>query len=630
MGLRAQPALGIPPLLALALHWLLAVAPAAAQEVRLAVEKPPHYVDEPALVQLVVQGLDESPKPTVKAETSSPDVQVRIASMEARVSRTVRIIQDQISEVKTVVYPIDCQVIARKPGTYVVGPFVITQGGKRLQADAVQLTFEDVPLDRNMRIRLVVPDKPMYPDQRVPITIEWWYAGDLEEITRLNIYSPLFDRFRFAAEKPPGRRSALPIQTKDGPLQLPAEVRREIQGGTEFVVVRAQRTLIPDRPGEFSLEPITATVRRVTRWARESSPLDDFGFGGSMLRELMGDRRRPAETALARAVGDPLKLVVKPFPAEGRPESFAGAVGPGFTLEVAADRTVVRVGDPITVTATLRGAGNIEDASLPPLSADGGLDPQRFRLPEGELSGSYENGVKKFTCTVRVQDESVSELPAIAFSWFDPQDEAYHTTRSKPIALRVMPARVVSAADVVSGETRKPAKPREVPSAGPAAASPPQAPGQTRPAFTLTGADLSIRQDARQLLRDDRSRWGGGWLEACLYAAGLLLIAAALIDRQRADIPAEIVRRRKALQRQRRRIERALREPPRKAAAEISAALRAMIAERPEAPRQEADATIAACDAVVYAPASEAATTLDASWGPRALAAADQIIQGAA
>ena len=113
---------------------------------------------------------------------------------------------------------------------------------------------------------------------------------------------------------------------------------------------------------------------------------------------------------------------------------------------------------------TLRGSGNLENASLPPLSADGGLDPRQFRLPAGEVAGTLDNDGKKFSVTVRVEDEAVSEIPAIAYSWFDPTEEAYRTTRSKPIALRVMPARIVSATDVVTAAKKTP-DPAAVPAA---------------------------------------------------------------------------------------------------------------------------------------------------------------------
>ena len=66
------------------------------------------------------------------------------------------------------------------------------------------------------------------------------------------------------------------------------------------------------------------------------------------------------------------------------------------------------MGDPITLSVTLRGDGNLETAALPPLSTvDSGLDAESFRLPSGDVAGvlSEDDTAKTFTVTVRVLDE---------------------------------------------------------------------------------------------------------------------------------------------------------------------------------------------------------------------------------
>ena len=113
---------------------------------------------------------------------------------------------------------------------------------------------------------------------------------------------------------------------------------------------------------------------------------------------------------------------------------------------------MVRVGDPIALDIRLRGDGNLENARLPKLSADNGLDPKRFQFAEQDLGGELEGREKRFRVTVRVQDESASEIPAPAYSWFDPEMQTYATARSKPIALNVMPAKMITADEVVSGD----------------------------------------------------------------------------------------------------------------------------------------------------------------------------------
>jgi hypothetical protein len=67
-----------------------------------------------------------------------------------------------------------------------------------------------------------------------------------------------------------------------------------------------------------------------------------------------------------------------------------------------------------------------------------------------------------------------------------------------------------------------------------------------------------------------------------------------------------LIRRRKALRAEHRRIRAAVKQGDRAAAAEVSSALRKMLAEVPQARSTALDAFLAECDAVTYSPALEA------------------------
>jgi hypothetical protein len=594
-------------------------APLAAQEVRvgIAMQESPYYVGEPVVIRFTVEGFDEEPQPTCTADTPSGQFAAGLRGQMAAANPGVfsQIIQrgGQLFRSTRVTYQIQYLVTADEPGEYQVGPFAIKQDNKLARVEAVSMTFQAVPIDPSVRIRLILPDKPVYPDQHVPVGIEWWYAEDLSDVLKLNIYSPMFDEFHFAPDPPVSRdTSQLPVDTKEGRISLRATVREEEHDGRRFVILTANRTLLPDRPGEFTLAPITATVGKATERARSRPSFDDF-FGGSLLDDMQG---RPRRTALVRATGEPQKLIVKPFPADGRPESFAGAVGSGFSIDVSADRTVVRVGDPIGLDITLRGDGNLENASLPALSADDGMSPDRFRLPEGDVPGNVADGAKRFHVSVRVSDESVGEIPALAYSWFDPDAEKYETAHSKPIALRVMPAQVVSAGDVVSGPGRTGHRAASGRDRGVATAA------SNRAGYSVGGADLAIESDAEVVLRD--AHGGSTVLTTAMYAVGLLLVAVALVDRRRRNVDPLVAARRELLGSQRERIARATGRPKREAAEEIAAALRTLLAETAEIDRDGAQSVIAACEAIVYAPPRAGESRLEEALAERARRIAEQ------
>lgn len=606
--------------------WLTIATPAVAQQARVLVQSGPFFVGEPVVLQVRVAGFEEQPQPQCQFESIPTEVQVQLAGVHPSVSQSIQIINGRRYESRSVVFQINYYVRARQAGTYTLGPFLVTQGGNEARAKSITLTFLDIEEDPDVRVRLVLPSKPIYLGQRVPIEIEFWYAGR-ENLTSLNIHSPIFDRFTFIdnLDRSRGNRTgSLPIQTKNGTLKLPCTQRVERVDGRHYVVYSAQRILVPERPGEFEFEPITVTARKARYARRRSDILEDFFASFGSNRQ---DRGIPV-----RARGRPATLIVRPLPREQRPASFAGAVGPGFTMDVVADRTVVRVGDPITLSITVRGAGNLSNAGLPPLSADGGMDPTKFRLPDGDVTGVSGNGEKQFSVKVRVMRPSVSEIPALAYSWFDPERESYQTTRSKPIALRVMAAQVISADDVVTrAESTASGSPPKHDDAGVVGhnRSPSADAFLARPDLTLSGADLAIESSAPLVLSDSYGTFGSNAWQVSFYVAGLLLIAIAVWDRKRRDVAPEIVRRRKVLRKLRGRIDHARGRPRNEAAEQIANALRGMVAEVPDIPREEVQSILGECESLIYAPGGAGADTVDDTLMKRAVLVADRILKEA-
>jgi hypothetical protein len=615
----------------LLIGWFLANADAApAQQVRVqtATESPPHYVGVGAIVQLTVEGLEAEPEPKCVIESLPPELRARLSGISPRVVQQITQSGGQIRRTQRVTYTIQFRVMANQPGEYEIGPFVISQDGTETRVDPVKMSFQEVPTTDEMQIKLKLPETA-YPDQRVAVQIQWWISGDTENVKSLNIRSPLFDEFRFAPDPQASRgQSRIPIQTDQGLLSLPASAKKETVDGKRYTVVSAERTMIPSRPGAYELAPITATVELVTKWQRRASPFNDLGFGSSLLEEAFGNRRRAAQVKLFRAQGEPISFRVKPFPMRNRPESFSGAVGSGFSLNVAADRTVVSVGDPIRLTIDLRGDGNIEGAVLPSLSADDGLNPQQFRLPQGDVPGVFdsEQGTKQFSVSVRVLDESINEIPAIAYSWFDPLQEVYQTTYSKPVALRVMPAQVVGADSVVSNQT------------GPAAADLANAGVQTDDdpterltaaksprALSLSGADLAIEMDPDTLLVPSSGLLGRPAIQVGGYAMGSLCLLAAFLDRRRRQVDPTLRKTAASLEQQRNRVSAASTLPVKDAAKQVADALQVAAAEFPAADRSVIQALMMECESIAYKPNGGSDGRIDSDLITRALAAINDL-----
>jgi hypothetical protein len=473
----------------------------------------------------------------------------------------------------------------------------------------LRLNLEALPSSDQIAVELKFQDTPIYVGERVPITLSFSLTGRVREnLHQYTLRVPFFaltETFQFLEVPDAAGTTKVEIQTPNGPLSLMGSAREERRNGDIYLIVEIRRIAVPLRAGSLEVPPATLDVEEGTRYRRDL-------FGG----------RRPTQVRRWRSTDRARRLSVKQIPTDRMPQSFAGAVGSGFSLAVSADRTIVKVGEPIALHFELRGDGNLETAALPRLDAKGLLPPTSFRVPDGEITGRLEDGVKRFTAMVRVLNPDISEIPALEYSWFDPTTEQFQSAKSRPIALSVGDAQVIGAADVQSGEHAP-----EVPDPGLEERTA-RATSGSGP-LVLTGADLAIERDAELLLRGDSARTQHSWMIAGLYAGSGLLLLIARLDRRRRNADPSVVARRRRVAGELRRIREASELPAPEAAAEIARAMRALLAEAPDARRPEIDALIGECDARSYAPAANRdSAPIDAVFHQRALDLAQHLTEG--
>ncbi len=586
---------------------MLAAHAAAAQTVSVRSAPAPHYAGEPIEIHVVVDGFEEDPAPTV-AVASPPRGKLVASGVHPSVSTSISIVNGQMTRTKEVKFTFVYQLQVDEPGPIEVGPFVVTQGDTSIASRPLRLDLGALPSSDQMAVELELPDAPVYVGERVPIVLRFRLSGRLREnLHQYALRVPFFgltDAFQFLDPPDATGTTQVEIQTPHGPLTAMGSAREVRRGGETQLVVEVQRIAVPLRAGSLEVPPATLDVEEGVRYRREL-------FGG----------RRPTQLRKWRSADRVRRLAVKPIPADRTPESFAGAVGSGFSLTASADRTVVKVGEPIALHFELRGDGNLETAALPPLDAEGLLPASAFRVADGAIPGRLEGGVKRFATTVRVLDPGVREIPALTYSWFDPSTETFQSTQSRPIALSVGDAQLIGAADVQSAE----------PPVGRAASEFERAAAREatqRDSHVLTGADLAIERDADRLLRRSPDRAGHAWLIPGLYAGSGLLLVLAQLDRRRRSVDPALVARRRRIAAELSRIREASKLPASQAAAEIARALRALLAETPRVQRPDVDALIGECDARSYAPAARAdRSPIDPAFHRRALELAQSLAE---
>ncbi len=571
--------------------------PSFAAGVRVQIARGPYYVGEAIEVQVVATDFEEEPAPEISVGVYG-GVSLRLLGVSPSTSTSISIINGKMTRNHEVTFVYRYELTGTRAGRIRIPEFLVEQAGLSESTQSFEIKISGVPTSNLVGIELELPAGPIFVGQKIPVAVEFRIDRQMQpDLVSYQVHVPLFDSpaLRFLDVPVPDADSQIDVQTQAGLIRLPATSREETVRGRRTLVVRAQRIMIAVSPVQVRAEAAKVFVSRGVGYRRD-----------------IFNQRRATSTEKFMAEDRPISIEVAEVPRRGRPESFAGAVGEGFNLEVTADRSVVQLGEPILLSFFLRGDGDLSSASLPPLDAEGLLDSEKFRLPEESPAGILEAGGKRFDVTLRVLDSGVREIPALAYSWFDAGTRAFETTKSRPIALSVGAAEVIGA-DAVA---RRPGAAGDSPSTHGAPDSPDSARGRARgeaagtgnedrvvrsSSLALTGANLAVERDVSKLLRDDRVRVQHRGVAVVLYGAGLAVFAFAFFDARRRGADPVLVQRARAFRRAERAIEEAFARPEEEAAAALGRSLRELLAELPSEAGPDFDQLISECDTLRFA-----------------------------
>ncbi len=199
-------------------------------------------------------------------------------------------------------------------------------------------------------------------------------------------------------------------------------IDREMYKGKSYNFVAWQQTVLyPQRAGKLPIAPLTLDVQLDVPTNRR-----DF-FGNEIYTQVSRTITAGKRT-----------LTVLPFPEEGKPNTFNGAVGT-FELEVKTSKTALNASESLQATVQVKGKGNLKLFSLPELVTPSALeryDPEYKEQVNTTLGGM--RGTIEDTYTLVPQYQGKYPIPSVRFSYFDPSTKSYKTLTSKEVVIDVI------------------------------------------------------------------------------------------------------------------------------------------------------------------------------------------------
>lgn len=447
---------------------------ASAADVRVGVSTKDTYVGMPVLVQIQVSNAS-SVEPPVMPEVDGLDIRSR-----GTPSRSTRITTINGRTTKNTSLTYVYEVVPQRAGNFHIPPITVTADGTQQKTRAIDFVASKSETGDLMFVEMVGKENEIYVGQALDLTLKIWVrpfrdaergitlsAGDMwQMISPRSSWGVFEDRMTQLAdnrERPDAR-----------------EVVRKDRDGVAhgYYLYEIDATIYPNSPGKIDADDVHVIVEYPTALGTARDPFasmfDDMpmpgGFGGLFDRDDFPSPfgRRLAVQSVRPIVADATvePIDVLPIPTAGRPADYRGAVG-HYQIVTEARPTSVKAGDPIELFLGIVGTGPMEVVQAPPLAELPELTAD-FKVPSEPLAGFVQGNRKGFSATIRPRKEGITEIPAIPFSFFDPQQARFVTVRSKPISIHVDPAATLALDAIVGGRAAagRPADP------GSAAASP--------------------------------------------------------------------------------------------------------------------------------------------------------------
>lgn len=396
------------------------------------------------------------------------------------------------------------RLVAMKTGIFTLGPFTFKYKGDNYTTTTKHVEVVDrgqglSPSGRNRAdtgssaaingkifLNVITAKNSAYINERIAVTLQLYVS----RLSVRDIQFPVFEGQGF-------------LKDDFGP---PRQYRKSL-GDTLYDVVEFQTWMYPTKSGQITIGPAKIKCNIVSRSTRAQGRrgLDSF-FDDSFFSDFFNRLQvYPKEI-----ISDEILLEVRALPAKGRPKNFSGAVG-DFQMKVKAAPLTLKVGDPITLNMEISGVGNFDSVQSPVLSSE-----EKFKVYGSQVQEA--DGKKSFEQVSIPLDENIQEIPAIEFTFFNPQNRKYISRMQSPIAIDVAEAddqeiKVVDGTQIAQGAA---------------------------PTHVLGKDIIYIKEDIGSVRVQGKNIYNNRWFLILQLLPLLLLCAAIVFQRQRERLSADV------------------------------------------------------------------------------------------
>lgn len=208
----------------------------------------------------------------------------------------------------------------------------------------------------------------------------------------------------------------------------------EYVNGIEYTTAEIQKVIIvPQRSGTLTIDPMSmeciAQIRTERSNRRSMDPFEAFFNDPFFSSNITNVQKELSSQSLS--------IDVKALPENGKPDSFAGAVG-NFKFTSSIDKEELSTNEAVTITMTVSGTGNIELLQMPEP-----VFPPDFEVYDPKITTSTDASSQGMTGTKKAEYLAIPRragnfnIQPVEFTFYNPGTQTYQTLLSEPYELSV-------------------------------------------------------------------------------------------------------------------------------------------------------------------------------------------------
>ncbi len=330
-------------------------------------------------------------------------------------STNLSIVNGKVSASNTYQYIL----IPSKPGTFPIEQIAIVHNNRRIKANPIQLTVLKEGSSASQRLErqasgadgkakdyfleAVIDKKNPYVGEQVTFTLKFYIAIQYYGSPELTEPSTTGFWTEVLGNKAPYYQRL---------------------NNRKYKVIERKYALFPTHTGDLTIGKAAIKTTVADRNKRYRDPFDALG-------DFFG--RGKAVTARSKTV----RINVKPLPEKGKPVDYSGLVG-RFAVDAIVNKRSVEVNQPVSLTITISGNGNIKSAAEPQLSENPDFRVYRASVNEHMSKSNDRIGGRKIYEEVFIPKRPGKlEIPAIKYNYFDPQSGKFRNITTRAIVLNV-------------------------------------------------------------------------------------------------------------------------------------------------------------------------------------------------